>query len=271
MKKIFATTILIIIVAVAGSVYYVLNNLDSLVKVAIEKYGTEATQTSVMVESVKISLQDGAAAINGITIANPKDFQAPLAFSLGEIGSKINIATLTEEVIIIDDIRVRTPEVYAEVNKDNKINLNVLKNNLLKMVPQSASVKKEPVPESGSRVEPKIIVHRVLFEEGFIKARVVSLDDKEFKLKLPSFELKELGGTKGAEPAEIIQQIFKKLTDIALSEVKKKGIDKKLDELKAKARTKLDSKKELIKSESKNKLDVKKDEAKDKLRSLFDR
>ena len=63
MKKVILGLMLIIVLAIAGSVYYLLTNLDALVEAAIEKYGSEATQTSVLVDSVKINLTDGAAGI----------------------------------------------------------------------------------------------------------------------------------------------------------------------------------------------------------------
>ena len=53
MKKIILGLVLLIIFAIAGGVYYVLTNLDSMVEQAIEKYGSEATQTAVLVDSVK--------------------------------------------------------------------------------------------------------------------------------------------------------------------------------------------------------------------------
>ena len=85
MKKVILGLMLIIVIAIAGSVYYLLTNLDALVEAAIEKYGSEATQTSVLVDSVKINLTDGAAGITGLTIGNPAGYDLPNAFSLAEI------------------------------------------------------------------------------------------------------------------------------------------------------------------------------------------
>ena len=282
MKKIIITTLVIIIVAIAGSVYYVMNNLDSLVEAAIEKYGSQATQTAVLVDSVKISLQDGAAAINGITIANPQGFQSPLVFSLGEVGGQVNIASLAEDIFVIDDVRVRAPRVFAEVNEKNKTNLLVLKDNILKMIPSSDVKQDATTKDTPAASEPRIIIKRILFEEGFIDARIAVMDNKLIKLKLPSFELKEMGGTRGATPAELSQQILKKLTDIAMAEVKEKVINQQLDKLKAEAKAKVeakkaelraevDEKKDQIKAESEQKIDAKKEQAKEKLKGLFSR
>ena len=71
MKKVILGLVLVIILAIVGGVYYVLTNLDALVEAAIEKHGSEATQTAVRVDSVKIDLSNGAGAISGLTIANP--------------------------------------------------------------------------------------------------------------------------------------------------------------------------------------------------------
>lgn len=289
MKKIIVATVLIIVIAIAGSVFYVFNNLDRLVEEAIEKYGSEATQTSVLVDSVKVNLQDGAAAINGITIANPAGFQAPLVFSLTEVGSQIDLASLSEDVIVINDVRVRAPNVFVEVNKDNKVNLNVLKDNVLGATSKNSATEQPAATQKAAGAEPKIIIHRILFEEGFIDARVVALNNQNFKIKLPSFELNELGGKTGATPAEISQQVLKKLTDIALAEVRKKGIGQQLDKIKAEAKAKLEAKKaeleakkaeleaqkSALEAETKQELDAKKEQAKDKtkekLQNLFNR
>ena len=130
MKKVFLSLLLIIVIAIAGGVYYLLTNLDALVEAAIEKYGSEATQTAVRVDSVKISLKEGSSAINGLSVANPAGFEAKYAFSLGEISNKINIESLGNDVIVIDDITIRAPQVYFEMNQQRQTNLKELKKNL---------------------------------------------------------------------------------------------------------------------------------------------
>ncbi len=80
MKKVILGLILIIVMVIAGSVYYLFTNLDALIEAAIEKYGSEATQTSLLVDSVKTDLTNGAASITGLTIGNPKGFDLPDAF-----------------------------------------------------------------------------------------------------------------------------------------------------------------------------------------------
>jgi uncharacterized protein involved in outer membrane biogenesis len=280
MKKIILGLLLVVIVAVGGGVYYVLNNLDNLVKAAIEKHGSAATQTAVRVESVKIDLLEGSGGISGLTIANTSGFAMPYAFSLGEIRTGIDLKSLEAEPYVISEITVLAPQVFVEINEDNKTNLNEIKNNLMAGVPTGSKAKPETEPADSTKAEPRLIIRRITFADGNINARVAALDNKEYQLKLPKLDMTDIGGTKGATPAELANEILTRLTDKASERVKKKIIDEKLGELKAKAQAKIDAKKAeaeakiaeekaRLKAEADAKMDEKKEKAKDKLKGLF--
>jgi len=269
MKKVFLSLLLIIVIAIAGGVYYLLTNLDALVEAAIEKYGSEATQTAVRVDSVKISLKEGSSAINGLSVANPAGFEAKYAFSLGEISNKINIESLGNDVIVIDDITIRAPQVYFEMNQQRQTNLNELKKNLLGTA-SAATSKKQTDTQSK---EPKFILKRVHFSEGKIVAKVVPLNNKEYQLKLPKILLRNLGGSKGATAAQLSHEILSVLSDRALAEVKKKGVGAELDKAKAQVKEKIAAEKaklqEQIDNQTRSKIEAEKEKAADKLKNLF--
>ena len=275
MKKVIPGVILIIVLAIAASVYYLLTNLDALIEAAIEKYGSEATQTSVLVDSVKTDLTSGAASITGLTVGNPAGYDLPNAFSLGEIRVGIDLQSLQEEPYIINEITVLAPQVFVEINKDNKTNLNDLKKNLTASLSGNAQAKKSQAPAAGSAKEPRLIIRRITFADGTIQARVAALKKKEHELKLPSFDMRNLGGRKGATPSEIANEILKRLTDRASDIIKKDIVDAKLNQLKEKAQKKIDEKKAELQEKAKTELEEKKDEvkekAKDKLKKLFGR
>ncbi len=269
MKKVILGLVLVIIFAIAGGVYYVLTNLDALVKEAIETHGSQATQTAVRVDKVKINLTDGAGAITGLTIANPEGFTMPYAFSLGEIRTGIDLQSLQQEPYIINEITVLAPQIFVEINEDNKTNLNELKNNLTSSSLSSASQDKTQAADEISTHEPRLIIRRVTFADGNIKARVAALDNKEYQLKLPALDMTNLGGSKGATPAELAREILNRLTDRASEEVKKKIIDAELDKIKAKARAKVEEEKARLKEKTDAKLEEEKQKVTDKLKGLF--
>ncbi|PCI06626.1 MAG: hypothetical protein COB77_06500 [Gammaproteobacteria bacterium] len=269
MKKLFIGVVLVIIIAIAGSVYYVLTNLDSIVEAAIEKYGSEATQTSVRVDGVNINLTDGAAGITGLTVGNPGGYDLPYAFSLGEIRVDIDLASLQEEPYIINEITVLAPQVFVEINEDNKTNLNALKKNLASGSTSAAQDNKSPAAADGNAKEPRLIIRRLTFTDGNIHARVAALNNKELQLKLPGLDMTNLGGKKGATATELASEILKRLTDRASDVIKKDLIDVELNKLKIKAQAKIDAEKTRLKEKSDSKLDEQKDKIKDKLKGLF--
>jgi cell division septum initiation protein DivIVA len=271
MKKVIIGIVLIIVVAIGGGVFYVLNNLDSLVKAAIETYGSQATQTAVRVDKVKIDLANGAGAISGLTIANSSGFSMPYAFSLGEIRTGINLQSLQQEPYIIDEITVLAPQVFVEINKDNKTNLNELKKNLTAGMPAKSGIKTETPPAESSAKEPRLIIRRITFADGTIQARAAALDNKEYQLKLPGLDMTNLGGTKGATASELASEILSRLTDRASALVKEKIIDAELDKLKTKANARIDEEKAKLKQMTDEQKQEQLDKAKDKLNNLFNR
>ena len=241
MKKVVLGAILVLLITIGFGVYYLLSNLDSLVKSAIETYGSEATQTSVRVDNVKIVLQDGSGTIRGLTIGNPKGFATPNAFSLGEIATQIDLKSLSEDVPVIEHITIRAPEVFYELNEKGQNNLDKLKSNLQSGA--STSSTSSSAKSGGS--EPKLIIRKLIFSSGNIHARVVPLD-KNYELKLPNIQMNDLGGKTGATPSQIASQALKVLTDRALAEIKKKGIDQYKAQLEGEVNKRLDTEKEKV-------------------------
>ena len=237
MKKIILGAVLVLFITVGFGVYYILSNLDDIVKAAIETYGSEATQTAVRVDSVKLGLQDGSGAIYGLTVGNPQGYTAPQVFSLGEISTQIDLKTLSEEVIVIDHITVRAPEVFYELNKDGKSNLDELKNNI------SSGTSGSSAPSSANQNsgdEPKMLIRKFLFADGNIHASVVPLN-KDYELKLPKIEMSNLGGENGATPSQIADQVLKVLTDRAMIEIKKAGLDQYKKQLEGEVNKRLET------------------------------
>jgi len=262
MKKIIFGFIVVLILAVGAGIYYTVSNLDAIVKAAIEQYGSQTTKTAVRVEKVQIKLTEGDGAIHGLTVANPDDFSQKQAFSLGEIGLGIDLQSLKEEPFIINHITVRAPQVFVEINKDKKTNLNELMKNL-----ETGKSAKPGSGQSAAR-EPRLIIKRLTFEQGRIAAKVTPLS-KDYDLKLPSINMANLGGSQGTTPTELTREILKRLTDAALAEIKKKGIDDELDKLKARAQEKIDAEKAKLKDNVDSKIEVEKRKAEEKLKNLL--
>jgi uncharacterized protein involved in outer membrane biogenesis len=234
LKKAVIGTMIVLAVAVGAVVVLLLTNLNAIVKAAIEKFGSEATLTAVRVDKVRISLKQGSGAIYGFTVGNPKGFDTPHAFSLGEIGVKIDLRSLSGEVMIINEIVVRGPKVFVEMNADKAVNLNELKKNLAQSMPSKPGA---PSDDGKKGKEPKLIIRRVRFSEGSIFVKIVPQNNKEYRINLPALEMNNLGGQTGATPTQIARQVLGELTRRVLDEVRKKGMDMALEKAQDKAKS----------------------------------
>ena len=257
MRKTLIAIIVVLIVVVVGALFYVFSNLDAIVEAAIEKYGTEAVKTSVQVEGVAIKLTEGAAAIQGLTVANPDGFSLPQAFSLGEIAVDINLEKTDKELIAIDAIRIAAPQVFYEINAERQASLNILADNLGSDSGASSSTSAPDEPSTAGQTPPmRLDIARFELQDASLRAKVVPLDNKTYDLVLPALVLTNLQGT----PEQISKQVLDLLIDHAREEIKKQGLDKELDELKGEAQQRIDEQ-----------LEEQKQEVEDNLRNLLNR
>ncbi|MDZ7661118.1 AsmA family protein [Thiohalophilus sp.] len=265
MKKVILSLFALVVIAIAAAVFYVLTNLDAIVKDTIEKYGSEATQTAIRVDKVKIKLTEGDGAVYGLTVANPEGFELAHAISLGETAMGIDFKSIREEPYVINHITVRGPRVFFEVNANTKANLNELKKNLVMSQP---AAKESSETEKSAAKQPRLIIRRITFEQGGIAAKVTPLN-KDYELNLPNINMTDLGGSQGATPGELTREILQRLIDVTIDEIRKKGIDAELDKLKSEAREKVEEEKARLKDEADSKIDEEKKKAEDKLRRLL--
>ncbi|MGD8933402.1 MAG: hypothetical protein PVF35_01380 [Gammaproteobacteria bacterium] len=265
MKKTVFAIIVILVIAFAGAIYYVFSNLDAIVKAAIENFGSDAVKTSVRVEDVAIRLTEGAATINGLTIANPDGFTTPLAFSLGEITVDINLEKTDQAQIAVDAINIIAPEVFYEINAERKGSLNVLKDNLGIGAGGAGDTTADTRTGAGDSAPVMLDIARVEFRDASLHAMIAPLNNKDYELKLPALVLKDLQGT----PEQISRQLLDRLIDHAEKEIRKQGLDQELAEIKARARQKIDEKKAELEQQADDRLDEEKQKAEDKLKKLF--
>ena len=206
MKKVLMAVIgLIVLIAIALVLLF--SNINSLVAKAIEKNGSNVTQTSVSVSGVDISIREGRGTIKGLRVANPHGFDSRDAFSLDDITLDIDVQSLRDDPIVIDEIRIRAPIINAEVTKTGASNIDKIRENVQAYTAGSAG------GESGGRTK-LIRIKQFVFEEGRVEINVSALGLENRTIDLPEIRLSDVGGMEGAPPDEI--------TKIILSAVAKK-------------------------------------------------
>jgi len=239
-KILIALGILVVIIAVA--VYLVIGNLDKIVKTAIEHFGSEVTQTAVRVKKVHIDL-----------------FSNKPAISLGEASIKFNLKAISKDLLVIDRITVKKPEVNYEMDAKRQGNLNGLYSNIEKSIP--AGGKKESGKSASNESGPKLIINRIDFSDGAIGAHIVPLQNKSYSAKLPAIHMTNLGAPKGATGGEIAKQVLARITKTARDEVQRQVMDRyvnrELDKLKNQVNSRVESEKKKAEQSVKEQADQK--------------
>jgi uncharacterized protein involved in outer membrane biogenesis len=228
-KKVFAGVFVVLVLVVAGGLYYLLSNLNSIVAGLIEKNGSEATATPVAVSGVDISLREGRASLSGLTIDSPDGFDAREAFRLGEITVDIDLESLRDDPLVIREIRVQAPVVQAEVHEDGSSNLMALNRNVQRYTGGTGS---GDAGSGGSEAadQKRIRIESFVFEQGRIEVDAAALGLEPRTVDLPAIRLSDIGGAQGALPGEIAKAVLGSLTRRAAESVAKAGIEAKAKE-----------------------------------------
>ncbi len=235
----------VVIVAVVGiAIWQIFANLDSIVANVIENVGTEVLGTPVKVSKVSLDLTGGKAAISGLTIKNPPGYSDPNVFSMDDVAVNIDIASLGKNPLVIKEILIRQPKVFAEVNKEGVSNLQVLSKNIEASSSSSADETSEPAATDESGEELKLIIRKFNFEGGNMKASSQLEPDKKIDQALPVIRMQNLGADKGGATgqeiaSEMMQAVVAQATEAAVKAGIEKAIEKEKENLMNKAGDKL--------------------------------
>lgn len=211
-----------LVVIVAVVVFVGLSNLGPIIKKAVNTYGPEITKTELHVADVSVSILSAEAKINDFFLGNPKGFKTPSAVQVGSVFVNVNEKTLAGNPIIIDQIKVKNPEISYE-KKDKTDNFQSILNNVNKA---TASEKSATTSSQDKGSEKKLIIRDFLITDGKVNVSlaIYGLGQKEITVSLPDIHLKDIGKEKNGLPAaEVSKQIFvalyEKITSNAVTNV----------------------------------------------------
>lgn len=196
MKKLGAA-LLLVVIAAAGTLFWLRGNLDGLVKSAIEKYGSAMTQAAVKVDAVEIKAADGRGVIRGLSIGNPAGFKTPYAIKVAEIEVAIDVRSLTGGVVTISRIAIAAPDVIYE-KSGATTNFDAIQKNIADYIGPSQH-------QEGGK---KLIVTEFTLRGAKAHASAEFMQGKMVSVALPDIALHDIGKSKGGvTPGELGQEI----------------------------------------------------------------
>jgi len=200
----------IVVIALLLGFGFLWSNLDSIVKSAIEEYGSDAAKVEVSLADVELSLSSGEGKLTGLHISNPEGFEEPDAFFLGRIDMKVDVSSVSGDgPIVINKIIIDDPKVFFEVNKAGKSNLQTIANNAQKYVGETSSDNAEKANNDADEEGRKIIVKLLIVSGGKVSISHAMLGDKKIKASIPTFSMHDVGADKGGlTPAELAGKLI---------------------------------------------------------------
>lgn len=203
MKKLLIGLVVLVVILI-GAAYFLLGNLDNIVKAAIEKYGSEVTQTRVGVGGVRIGLSDGLGSITNLKIENPKGFKSDYLFHMDNIGVQLDLENISKDVIVVYQILIDGPSIIYELGKGGS-NIDAIKKNVDVYTGSSS--------DSGDSSGPKLIIDNLIIKNGDVKVTSNIVKGKTLSTKLPAIHMRDIGkDTGGAAPAEVAKKVITVLT-----------------------------------------------------------
>jgi hypothetical protein len=233
-KKIIVAVVILIVVLI-GAVYFLYSNLGPILKAAIEKYGSDATQSQVKVGSVSLSAWSGKGTISDLVVDNPKGFTAPHAFELGAVSIAIDTSTLTHNPIVVDEVTIAAPHVTYEQGP-NGGNLQKLQQNVTHYAGGTASASSPtaqapgphptatqptgPRPAASSSgpapTERKLIIDKLDVTGGEVTVAASMLQGRTLTTSLPPIHLTDIGKKEGgATPAQVAELVISAISQQA--------------------------------------------------------
>lgn len=203
-KKVFLTIGLLVLLTI-GFITYGLYNVDSLVKNAIEKYGSEAVASQVAVGQVHVNLKDAKVILKNLRVDNPEGFTEKTALSAGYIEVDLDEDQLSASKITIRKVLIKEPLVTFE-HASGEDNLSKLQKNALAYAERFSGSSKNKKDDANAT---KVFIHNIDLMDGKIYLKDSRLMGASMTLPLPNIHISKIQtGPHGSSPEEIAGQVM---------------------------------------------------------------
>lgn len=220
MAKTLLGVVLVVLLGVAGGAWWLYRSLDSVVASAIRTYVPPIVGVSVQLDGAKIQPAEGLASLHGLVLGNPKGFQTPRAFAVQQIRMQLDVATLTQDLIVVREIRIEQPEVTYE-HASGGSNLQVIQRQVeayIAAASSSASTAKDPAATQGPGK--KLIIDHFIIQGAKANVSADLLKGRAVSVPLADIHLVDMGKkTNGITPAEAARQIANAISQNATKAV----------------------------------------------------
>lgn len=201
MKKFLWGSLLFILLGVAGGGWWVYQSKDALIAEAIRSYGPQITGVPVKLGGLKLEPAEGVLVLNQLELGNPKGFKTAHALAVRQLQIKLDVSSLTRDVVHIQQVTISQPQVVYEKTSGGS-NLDVIQRNVEAYIADHRSGGQGAEKGAGS-AQKKVIIDRfsMLAAKADVSAEV--LQGQTITVSLPDVHLHDIGKKSGGVPPAV--------------------------------------------------------------------
>ncbi len=206
MKK-FAIVFVVLLLIVFGALFFLISNVNTLIRQGIETAGPEILQAPVQVATIDISLLSGSGVITGLKVGNPKGYQGENAMVIDRILVELDPLSVLSDKVHFREIVLDAPAIfYAGDLADS--NLQQLQRNAAAMTAESGIEEGTSTVAGGAEVQ-NLQIDQLSLNDVKVEVALSFLEDKPLSLTLPSLTVEDIGKDEDTSMADAVQQVLK--------------------------------------------------------------
>ncbi|HUY69142.1 MAG TPA: hypothetical protein VMV79_07560 [Alphaproteobacteria bacterium] len=223
MKKLMIGLAALIVIVGIGA-YFMWANIDHIIKVAVERYGSAATQSEVSLGGVTLELASGQGSLNGFRVANPKGFSSGTALSVGSIAVQLDTSSLRGSgPIVIRSVAIDKPQVIYELADNGASNLQTIANNTRAYAAAMSGPQARNETTNSNGPGRKIVIDDLVVRGGEVSVSQTMLKGRSLSAPLPVIRLTNIGKASGGATAaqvadEVLGVITREASQVAASQ-----------------------------------------------------
>lgn len=227
MKRFLLIALVVLVVVIGVGFYVFISSLDSVVKAAVERIGSEATGTRVSLGEVEISPINGRGALRKFRMTNPQGFAEGDAFKFDEVSVTIDLMSVFSDPVVINEVVIAKPEITYALGKSSSNVDEIRKNAETYAGSDDGSGGGSSAGESGEGR--RFIIENLYLRDGTVAVSAPGISTETLSAPLPDIHLTDIGEDgRGATPAEVVSQALTAITGSVKQAAQSVDIDKLL-------------------------------------------
>ena len=205
MKKVVWIVLLLVLAVAGGGAWWVYRSMDRLVAQAIRSYVPEITGTTVALDGVHIDAAAGTAELRGLVLGNAQGFKMPHAAQLGLVKVRLDVASLAQPVVHIQEVLVEAPVVAYEYGSGGS-NLEHIQRHVSQYL--AAHGAKDAADKDAKEPGKKLIIDSLVIHAAKAEVSAAALNGKSLTVPLADVRMQDIGKKSGgATPAQVAEQV----------------------------------------------------------------